>query len=85
MRNYTWALCFVALVAIATTFVSGHATRSYIGTTDMCAAGADDHCSPPERATGNILCKACCAAQGYDKDKSSCCPGSSSSCCCVKD
>ncbi|XBI13577.1 hypothetical protein VPH35_140299 [Triticum aestivum] len=70
---------------MATTFVSSHATRSYIGTTNMCAAGADDHCSPPERATGNIMCKACCAAQGYDKDKSSCCQGSSSSCCCVKD
>ncbi|KAI4984709.1 hypothetical protein ZWY2020_017339 [Hordeum vulgare] len=83
MRKYTRALCFVALVAMTTTsFLGNHFFDLCIGTTDVCLDV--ENCSPPDRASGNTACKACCVAQGYDKDKSGCMPGSSSTCYCAK-
>ncbi|KAF7097726.1 hypothetical protein CFC21_099517 [Triticum aestivum] len=81
MQNYTRALCFVALVAMATTVFSDHAAARYIDT-DLCTPV--EYCSPPVRASGNIACKANCVNRGYDKDKSSCLEGSSGTCCCGK-
>ncbi|KAI4974324.1 hypothetical protein ZWY2020_047605 [Hordeum vulgare] len=82
MRNYTRPLCFIALIAMAAAFFSGHAAGSYIDTFDDCTLV--DYCSPPDRASGNIACKAYCAGRGYNKDHSSCVEGSSSSCCCSR-
>ncbi|KAF7080501.1 hypothetical protein CFC21_084573 [Triticum aestivum] len=81
MRNYTQAVCLVALVAMTTTVFSCHAAGRYVDN-DLCTTV--DNCSPPDRASGNIACKANCVNRGYDKDKSSCMEGSSSTCCCRK-
>ncbi|KAF7103542.1 hypothetical protein CFC21_104527 [Triticum aestivum] len=82
MQNNTRALCFIALVVMATTVFSGYAAGRYIDTDLLCTPV--EYCSPPVRASGNIACKANCVNRGYAKDKSSCQEGSSGTCCCGK-
>ncbi|EMS54144.1 hypothetical protein TRIUR3_31890 [Triticum urartu] len=86
-RDNTRVLCLMALVAMSTTIISCHAAGTTgLGITStftkLCVAAKG--CAPPIQPSGNVLCKAYCVGQGYNKDKSYCSPDNGGMCCCEK-